>query len=97
VQLSRSGPEIELGRPPLQEVLREGRYLDVDLEQRDRVAALDPDLDPIRIHRDMLADRRENVLAENRNEIGIPRRASLMHQQYLQSLLSGTGRSLLAE
>jgi hypothetical protein len=69
----------------------------MSISSRDRVAALDPDLDPIRINRAMLADRRENVLAENRNEIGIPRRASLVHQQYLQSLLSGTGRSLPAE
>ena len=60
------------GAPAVQEVLREARYLDVDLEQRDRVAALDPDLDLVRIHRDVLADRRKNVLVKNGNEVGIP-------------------------
>jgi hypothetical protein len=75
--------DVESGRAPLQEVLRQRRYLDVDLEQRDDVAALDPDLDLIGIHGDMFADRRENILAKQGNEIGSAGRSALMHQQDL--------------
>src|SRR5262245_41245927 len=89
--------EIERGRAPLQEVLRNGRDLDVDLEQRDRFTALDPHLDLIRIHRDVLADRRDNILAQNGDEVSITRAATLVHQQDLEPMLSGLGRSLPAE
>jgi hypothetical protein len=88
---------IESGRAPLQQVLRDGRDLDVDLEQGDGFTALDPDLDLIGIDRDVLADRRDDILAQNGNEVCIARAATLMHQQDLEPMLSGLGRSLAAE
>jgi hypothetical protein len=75
--------DVEHGRAPSQEVLRQRRYLDVDLEQRDHVTALDPDLDLIGIDGDVFADRRENILAKKGNEVGSAGRSALMHQQDL--------------
>jgi hypothetical protein len=89
--------ELERGRAPLQQVLRDGRDLDVDLKQRDRFTALYPDLNLVWIHRDVLADCRDNIFAQDGNEVGIARSATLVHQQNLQSMLSGFGRSLPAE
>jgi hypothetical protein len=75
--------EVERGRAPLQEVLRQRRYLDVDLEERNHVAPLDPDLDLISIHGDVFADRGENIFAKQGNKVGSAGRSSLMHQQDL--------------
>jgi hypothetical protein len=49
------------------------------------------------LHRDVLADCRDNIFAQDGNEVGIARSATLVHQQNLQSMLSGFGRSLPAE
>jgi hypothetical protein len=75
--------EIDRRRAPVQQVLSEARNLDVDLEQRDRIAAFDSDLDLVGIDGDVPADRRENLLVKNGNEVGVARPPSLMHQQDL--------------
>jgi len=75
--------EIKRGRVPLKEMLREGRYLNVDLEQRDHVTAFDPDLDLIGIHGNVFADGCENIFSKKGNKVGFAGRSSLMHQQDL--------------
>jgi len=89
--------EIDRRRAPVQQVLSEARNLDVDLEQRDRIATFDSDLDLVGIDGDVPADGRENLLVKNGNEVGVARPPSLMHQQDLQPMLRGLGRALAAE
>src|SRR6478672_8936268 len=74
-----------------------GRYLDIDLEQRDRLTALDLQANLIWIHRHVLADGRENILVKNGDKVGFAAGASFVHQQDLQSMVSGAGRALPAK
>jgi hypothetical protein len=67
-----------------------GWYLNIDLEQRDHLATVDLEPNLIRIHGDVLVDGGENIFAEDGDKVGITA-ASLVHQQDLQSMVSGVG------
>src|SRR5215213_3937470 len=86
----RSGAERQLG-------LRRRADLDVDLERRDRAAALHLDLDLVAIDGDVLRDHGEDLLAQDRDEVGAADGGALMRQQELQALAGDRRRAAAAE
>src|SRR5215216_5392869 len=87
---SRSGAERQLG-------LRRRADLDVDLERRDRAAALHLDLDLVAIDGDVLGDHGEDLLAQDRDEVGAADGGALMREQQLQALAGDGRRAAAAE
>src|SRR4051794_11514386 len=90
VRMRRSGrPAAALPRH------RGARYqvgdLDIDLQDRDLVAAFQPDLDPFGRHVDMLGDHAQDVLAQHGDQPRLAGRAALMRQQDLKALARQRG------
>jgi hypothetical protein len=62
------------------------RYFYTNFQDRDALAVLQPDLDLLRSHFDMLGDYAQNFLAQNRNEPRMTGRGPLVREQNLQAL-----------
>jgi hypothetical protein len=72
-------------------VVSDGTWnLNIDLEQRDHLATIDLQPNLIGIHGDVLVDGGQNIFAKDRDKVGIAA-ASFVHQQHLQSMVSGGG------
>jgi hypothetical protein len=85
---------VNRGGVPFRVLFHGGWYLDIDLEQRDHLTAFDLQSNPVGIHGDVLVDGSQNIFMKNGDKIGVAAGASFMHQQDLQSMMSGGCRSL---
>jgi len=81
---------VNRGGAPFPVMFQLGRDLNIDLEQRDHLATVDLQPNLIGIHGDVLVDGGQNIFAKDRDKVGIAA-ASFVHQQHLQSMVSGGG------
>lgn len=70
--------------------------LDVDLQGRDIVAALEPDDDLGRVQRHVLGHDSENFLTQHAEQIGLAAQSAFMGKQDLQPFASDGCRGLVA-
>src|SRR5882724_3501077 len=69
------------------------RDFDVDLERRDRIAAIHPYVDVLALHRDVLGDRGQDLLPKKGQQVALAARRPFVRQEYLQPLPRDRGRA----